>query len=492
MAQKSYSLRLKLVVLLVSTVLLAAGAIATLTLLSTKSMATQLVDHGLRSKVEGDVASFHRYVEILHPGLHLRDGDLVDIEERSPAHDHHLVDTVSSELQVVATVFIPDQNDFRRLSTNIRLDDGSRAIGTMLGSASDAFSSVSRGERYIGYASILGQSYLTAYDPVLSQDGEVMAVFFLGIPKKEADAIAMDGFLSALYSSVVGVIVVVVAVVLIAIVFASGMSRGIASIAASLGSSADEVSRAATGVSEASNQMASGASEQAASLQETCASLEEIAASTRQTADNTTSAEKQSATITQQLLSSHEDMQQLQNSMDKIQEASQRMATIIKTIDEIAFQTNLLALNAAVEAARAGEAGKGFSVVAEEVRSLAQRSAEAARSTSEMITENSQHAQQGVTVVGDISGILQSLSNDIQGLSGVIAEVSSAASEQARGIEQINIAANQLDQVTQANAASAEQGSSSATEMQAQAEQLRAVVQRLNNIVQGSRVSSSS
>jgi methyl-accepting chemotaxis protein len=180
-------------------------------------------------------------------------------------------------------------------------------------------------------------------------------------------------------------------------------------------------------------------------------------------------------------------MDRMARAIADIKVSSDETAHIVKTIDEIAFQTNLLALNAAVEAARAGDAGKGFAVVAEEVRGLARRSAEAAKTTSRMIEEAQQNADKGVASSEDVRKVLASIITLVEKVSILIREVATAGNNQAKGIEQINTAVSQLDQVTQANAASSEEAAAASEQLSAQAMELNELVGQLLTIIKGGK-----
>jgi methyl-accepting chemotaxis protein/methyl-accepting chemotaxis protein-1 (serine sensor receptor) len=166
--------------------------------------------------------------------------------------------------------------------------------------------------------------------------------------------------------------------------------------------------------------------------------------------------------------------------MDEISASSDKIAKIIKVIDDIAFQTNILALNAAVEAARAGEAGMGFAVVADEVRSLAQRCAVAAKDTAGLIDESVRNSSSGQTKVNEIVQVMQAIADDSKRVRVLVDEVNLGSQEQARGIEQIGKAMSQMEHVTQSTAAIAEESASAAEELNAQSQALMSVVDRLS------------
>jgi methyl-accepting chemotaxis protein len=171
-------------------------------------------------------------------------------------------------------------------------------------------------------------------------------------------------------------------------------------------------------------------------------------------------------------------METMTQAIDKIKTSSDETAKIIKTIDEIAFQTNLLALNAAVEAARAGEAGKGFAVVAEEVRNLAQRSASAAKNTSDLIQQSTENSNNGVKISGEVGKTFAEITQSISKVNDLIAEISAASIEQSQGIGQINTAVADMDKLTQSSAASSEESASAAQELSAQVSELRGMVSK--------------
>ncbi|MCP4643686.1 MAG: methyl-accepting chemotaxis protein [bacterium] len=274
--------------------------------------------------------------------------------------------------------------------------------------------------------------------------------------------------------------------VTLAFIIARGIVKALVNVIASLATGAQQVNSASNQVSESSQSMAEGASEQAASLEEISASLEEVTSMTRQNADNATKANAMSSEASDAADKGRSSMERMSEAIERIKQSSDDTAKIIKTIDEIAFQTNLLALNAAVEAARAGEAGKGFAVVAEEVRNLAQRSAEAARNTSELIAGAQQNAENGVTVCSDVSEILTQIGDKVSNVTQLVAEVNAASNEQAQGIDQVNGAMAQLDQVTQSNAANSEEAASASEELSAQANELNDMVAILDAMAGGS------
>jgi methyl-accepting chemotaxis protein len=272
----------------------------------------------------------------------------------------------------------------------------------------------------------------------------------------------------------------------IAIFLSRSISSALTRVINSLTEGSAQVSSASSEVSASSQQMAEGASQQASSLEETSASLEEMSSMTKQTSDNAKQANVMVSSTRESVEKSRTAMNKMSEAIGLIKTSSDQTAKIVKTIDEIAFQTNLLALNAAVEAARAGDAGKGFAVVAEEVRNLAQRSAEAAKNTSSLIEQSQKNADNGVAVSQEVAAILNQIVESVHKLSQLISEVSGASIEQAKGIGQIGTAVTQMDKMTQSNAASAEETASASEELSAQAVELNDMVNVLVGIVTGS------
>lgn len=257
----------------------------------------------------------------------------------------------------------------------------------------------------------------------------------------------------------------------------SGMMSRLQVNSGSIGSMGAQIAHAARGLAE-------GASSQAAALEETGASLEEMASGTRTNAEHAQEA-KDLANLTRNAANtSVADMEAMLQAMNGIKAASDSISKIVRSIDEIAFQTNILALNAAVEAARAGEAGLGFAVVADEVRNLAQRCTSAAKETAQKIETSVRTSEQGLQLSSRVSTALTDVAAKARQVDELVAQIAAASREQSSGISQVSHAVAEVDKVTQANAASAEESSSAAEELNGKASVLQGIVEELGTLVQ--------
>jgi methyl-accepting chemotaxis protein len=266
--------------------------------------------------------------------------------------------------------------------------------------------------------------------------------------------------------------------------FFEAMSRGVnqladnmAEVVSKVKAVASEVHRGADEISTGNANLSQRTEEQSSSLEETASSMEEMTTTVKQNADNAGQANQLAMAARDQAEKGGSVVNQAVKAMSDINDASKKIADIIGVIDDIAFQTNLLALNAAVEAARAGEQGRGFAVVASEVRSLAGRSATAAKEIKELIQDSVRKVEDGSVLVTQSGQTLEKIVASVKKVSDIVAEIAAASREQSSGIEQVNRAVMQMDELTQQNAALVEQATAAS---QAMAEQVRGLNQMLD------------
>ncbi|MFC7462773.1 methyl-accepting chemotaxis protein [Hydrogenophaga defluvii] len=527
------------------------------------------------------------------------------------AGNESAVDQFQRQTGGVATVFMREGDDFRRVTTSLKKEDGSRAVGTTLDRKHPAYPLMLEGKPYVGRAVLFGKNYMTKYEPVVT-NGRTIGILFIGhdmsaqfaslgatmalfarehnrmfavdlnsgqvfgqpnaprldaedkvlaqlreavkagekqgslqsetlpavglphddvnlswthfprwnwaIVKAERDsdstALARRGVFTLLGVVFLGL---VSAGFLVAFAIRRMVSQPLQQALAAAENLArndltqplvprtqDEVGRVlsalesvrqhwvgslmqirevSAGLGTASSEIASGnhdlsarTESAASSLEETASSMEELTATVRQSADAAQQANQLASSAAAVAHKGGQVVGDVVTTMDEINQSSRRIADIISVIDGIAFQTNILALNAAVEAARAGEQGRGFAVVAGEVRSLAQRSAQAAREIKDLISNSVTKVQAGSELVQQAGSTMAEIVGSVQRVSDIIGEIRAATTEQSDGIEQINSAINQLDQMTQQNAALVEESAAAASSMMEQTSRLSEVL----------------
>jgi methyl-accepting chemotaxis protein len=327
----------------------------------------------------------------------------------------------------------------------------------------------------------LGKARFTAAEKVQNIAEEIQAT---GMKRTVESAEGSNAELGATILLIsIGVAVALALGIAVSWVIIWTITKVLKAVANSMNESAVQVTAAAGQVASASQSLAEGSTEQASSLEETSASLEEMSSMTRRNADSANQAKDLSNQTRAAADAGATHMEQMRDAMAAIKASSDDIAKIIKTIDEIAFQTNILALNAAVEAARAGEAGMGFAVVAEEVRNLAQRSAQSAKETAGKIEDAISKSEHGVVISAKVAEALADIVAKARRMDELVVEIATASNEQNQGIGQLNTAVSQMDKVTQSNASTAEESAAAAEELNAQAVAMQGSVADLRRLI---------
>ncbi|WSH65829.1 methyl-accepting chemotaxis protein [Rhizobium ruizarguesonis] len=536
--------------------------------------------------------------------IELKDNQLSTVtEDAIPAlADHSLVDRTAQSIAGVATIFQKQGSDYVRISTNVKKENGDRAVGTKLIADHPAQPVLARGEAYYGPAELFGRKFMTGYFPIKNASNANVGILFIGIP--------MEVYYQRMYELqmlVLGVGAIVMLIVGVLAFYAIRLSvkplqaltasvhsisagnldgtipciekknefgdigRALAlfrdsararrdletqaaeqralsdaerarndadkrsldgqidfavnQLAAGLGrlsqgdvsqtigtpfvgrleqlrvdfnasllrlqdtlsgirDSASTIQRNSGAVSASAGELSKRTEAQAANLEETAAAVEEITVTVRSSAERAREANNVVAATKKTADSSGAVVGDAVSAMERIEQASQRIEQIIEVIDDIAFQTNLLALNAGIEAARAGEAGKGFAVVAQEVRELAQRSADAAREIKSLIETSSREVTAGSELVQKTGSVLASISQEIIAISGHVETIATASRDQSAALQEVNGSVNAMDQMTQKNAAMVAETTQASRLLAGEADTLMALIERFRIVAE--------
>lgn len=432
-------------------------------------------------KLRGDIAMGTTLLNERYPGdWSISDGKLFkgSVEMNG---NFNIVDEIGTLTGDTVTIFRGDT----RVATNVKKTSGDRAVGTQ---ASDAVieTTLRQGRKFMGKANVVGVWNQTAYEPIKNASGNIIGMFYVGVPNTHYDQVVKDISVKVIVCGIIGVLVI----------FAMGffMVRTITipinRVITGLRSGSGQIASASHQVSAAAQQLAEGSNEQAASLEETTASIDSMSSTTDLNAQNANEAKVMMDQAMVIVTKVDEHMEEMARAIEDITSSSEETGKIIKTIDEIAFQTNLLALNAAVEAARAGEAGAGFAVVADEVRNLAMRAAEAARNTNQLIENTIKAVHNGNDLTRSTKEAFAENIDISEKITGIVGEIAVTSREQADGIAQINKAISEMNRLTQQVASNAEESASTSEEMHTQAEHMKTYVDDLIGVVQGTKTES--
>jgi len=574
------SIKTKMLLSVAILFLVSVTAITFISLTKSKSSTEKVIDFQYKEKIQGVNEMLSLHIVEQYGSLRIdTDGSLVDSSGNLVEKNYEYIDQLSANMKTNMSIFVKIGDDFQRVLTSVKDENGKRVEGTYLDKSGDVYRSIVSGKSYSGEADVQGEKYITGYEPMYDSNNNVIGVYSSGIPMKNVNAIKDENEKNLTVTLVLSSSIVFAISIGIIYVLASGITKPlikitditdhlakgdldtevdikskdeIGKLAVSMGTlvdrlksyiayineisellkqigegdldltfkqtydgdfaiikdalmntsdmlnrtlsefnvSADQVSSGSNQVAAGAQALSQGATEQASSIEELSATISEITSQIKDTAENAEKAKKISIDANVATNHSQQQMEKMIAAMNEISIASNEIGKIIKNIDDIAFQTNILALNAAVEAARAGVAGKGFAVVAEEVRNLAGKSAESAKSTATLIESSLDAINKGSKIVSDTAKSLEEVVEGSKKSAEVIQSIADASIDQSQSIAQVNIGIAQISDVVQTNSATAEESAAASEELSGQAQMLKELINKfkLKNTTQsGSR-----